>query len=276
MSQEIAFAIPSYRRSGKVKTLHMLECYGVSKDHIYIFVQDKNDEEKYSKEYHHRANVIYKKANNCAGNRNNALNYLRNKGYKYILLMDDDVSSLMRIVPCKNGKSRYKSKTIRLTGGQESKDKFAKLIEEHKQLIDGGATLVSVYGESPLNLVNKKQLRKKIGLTRGTYMFFGEDSPQFNEDMPCCDDFELSARIIVEGKDAIVDETTCLNTVSVKETAKNGNLGGCSEYYTSSENAIVDVQRKYIIEPYGAIIGSKLCGGGDVNRYYSLFVKNVR
>lgn len=107
-------------------------------------------------------------------------------------------------------------------------------------------------------------------------MFFGEDSPQFNEDMPCCDDFELSARIIVEGKDAIVDETTCLNTVSVKETAKNGNLGGCSEYYTSSENAIVDVQRKYIIEPYGAIIGSKLCGGGDVNRYYSLFVKNVR
>lgn len=274
MRSDIAFAIPSYKRAGKVKTLHMLECYGVPRDQIYIFVQTQDDKEKYEDAFKERANVVYREASNCAGNRNNALTYLRSHGYKYILLMDDDVSNLMRMVPSDSGKTRFKCKTIKLTGG-ESEHEFSNLIDEHVRIIDGGATLVSVYGESPLNLANRKTLRKKIGLTRGTYMFFGSESPLFNDNMPCCDDFELSARIVANGGDAIVDETTCLSTVSVKDTASDSTLGGCSEYYTSDPNAILDVQRKYIIEPYSGIVGYRLRGGGDVNRYYSLFLINV-
>lgn len=275
MRSDIAFAIVSYKRAGKVKTLHMLECYGVPKDQIFIFVQTDSDKLEYEDEYSDRANVVCMKASNCAGNRNNALTYLRSQGYKYILLMDDDVSNLMRMVPSDTGKTRFKCKTIKLTGGGESRKEFDRLIQEHVEIIEKGATVVAAYGESPMNLANRKRLRKKLGLTRGTYMLFGKESPLFNQNMPCCDDFELSARIVANGGQSIVDETVCLSTVSVKETASDDSLGGCAEYYNSDANAIVDVQRKYIIEPYKGIVGYNLRGGGDVNRYYSLFLINV-
>lgn len=37
LCNDIAFAIPSYKRCGKVATLNMLEAYGVPKANIYIY-----------------------------------------------------------------------------------------------------------------------------------------------------------------------------------------------------------------------------------------------
>lgn len=275
MRSDISFAIPSYKRAGKVKTLHMLECYGVPRDQIYIFVQTQDDKDKYEDAFGDRANVVYREANNCAGNRNNALNYLREHGYKYVLLMDDDVSNLMRMVPSDSGKTRFKCKTIKLTGGSDSEKQFSDLLEEHVRIIDNGVVVVSAYGDNPLNLSNRKYLKRKLGLIRGTYMLFGENSPLFNEQMPCCDDNELSARIIANGGDSIIDETVVVSTQSMQETTSNSDLGGCAEYYTSDENSIASVQEEFILKPFRGIIRGKINNRGGRNRYYTLFVENV-
>lgn len=272
MLDNIAFAIPSYKRCGKIATLNMLEAYGIPKEYIYLSTQTNEDYEKYKQLYSQRANVLYKEAHNCAGNRNNAFILLREK-YRYILMMDDDVSSVQRIVKeTRKGKaSNYRSKTIKVTGGDESAREFLDVIERHAKIIDNGATLVSAYGGSPLNLINKKQLKVKNGFGRGTWLFLSNKSPLFNEEMDCCDDVELSLRIFAEGGSALVDESLVVNTMSMAETTCNENAGGCAEVYCSSDDAILNIQKKYILEPYNGLVKiNKVNGGENGSRYYSL------
>lgn len=270
MFDDVAFAIPSYKRAGRVSTLHMLECYGVPKEQIFIFVQTEQDKEKYEKEYKDRANVVYIPANNCAGNRNNAFRHLEGK-YKYVLLMDDDNKSICNMV--KGGKYNYCTKNIRLSD-PESCRQFEEIINRHKGYIDSGATIVGLYASNPRNLTTSKSLAPKIGLIRGTYMFFGMDRPYFNEDMPFADDYEICARIIAEGKDALIDFYSVISTASMNDTKDGQDAGGCAEVYSAGVKECLAVQRKFIIDPYSSFLGYRLTGKGN-NRYYAIWVKNA-
>lgn len=275
MPRNVAFAIPSYKRCGRVSTVDMLEKYGMKKSDIYIGVQTLVDYDSYSRHYGNRANVIYGESTNCAGNRNNLLNHLKGK-YDYVLMMDDDVSSITILEPERRPgmKSRYRQVGIRLDGSSKSSRMFETIIERHIDLLEKGAQLVSAYGGTRLNLINKKRIKITNGMARGTWMFMKPDKLRFNDNMACCDDNELSARIIANGGMSLVDESVSANTNAMTSTIEPDDVesaGGCAEVYTSADNAIRITQEEFILRPYkGLVKGKWNAGGNNGKRYYTI------
>ena len=85
---DIYYAIASYHRP-KCKTYHALKECGIEDERIVISLNDSNDFKTYVEELGSQAQIITRRGNNVASNRNNILNYFEN-GAK-IILLDDDI-----------------------------------------------------------------------------------------------------------------------------------------------------------------------------------------
>lgn len=84
--------IPSYKRADKQYTLEYLHALGVPRERIYLATQTETDRDLYTERYGHIANILYRPANNVAGNRNTALQALDIDDVA--LCLDDDVKKL--------------------------------------------------------------------------------------------------------------------------------------------------------------------------------------
>lgn len=90
------FAIPTYQRSEKVRTIPYLhdKC-GIPYSDIVVCVQDKEDEKRYREKFP-ECQFSYRPGQNAAMNRNNALNFLRTHypGEDFIIF-DDDIEYIL-------------------------------------------------------------------------------------------------------------------------------------------------------------------------------------
>lgn len=84
----IYYAIASYHRP-KCKTYYALKECGIEDERIVISLNDSNDFKTYVEALGSQAQIITRRGNNVASNRNNILNYFEN-GAK-IILLDDDI-----------------------------------------------------------------------------------------------------------------------------------------------------------------------------------------
>lgn len=88
------FLIPSYRRSNDISTVKMLLEYGVCAEEIYVGVQTLSDYKDYKGKVN-GANIVYGKAKNPSGNRNNLMTVL--KDGEQAVFMDDDLTKISEI-----------------------------------------------------------------------------------------------------------------------------------------------------------------------------------
>lgn len=94
--------VPSLGRAGNSSTLKLLEEYGLLED-TYVFVYDF-DYDAYSTVYP-KANVIkVGTEKNLPKKRNKILDYAQQQGWKYILMLDDDVKGMI----IKSNEGQYK------------------------------------------------------------------------------------------------------------------------------------------------------------------------
>lgn len=92
------FAIPSYKRAEKQKTLKLLESLGVPKDQIVMSVQTQEDYAEYTRHgiKDRVFELIYSPADKVSGNMNTLLNYFQ-IGQK-IVILEDDINDICKLV----------------------------------------------------------------------------------------------------------------------------------------------------------------------------------
>ena len=191
---KIYYGIAGYHRP-ECKTYHTLVKLGIPKDQIVISLNDEDDYKTYKEIYGKEVEVIYKKGNNVACNRNNILNHFKNG--TYVMVLDDDISSFKTWK--KEGNSKY-GKMISLN----REDLEGKLYEAFKETIRAKGNMFGTYA------IANTMLLKSTLETQGTYSinkifqggscgFIVDSDHRYKEEMLLLDDYEIVLRNIREG-----------------------------------------------------------------------------
>lgn len=179
-------AIPSYKRADKQVSLQYLVSLGIKKERIYIFVQTKEDFDKYQK-YHEKANIIYIQASKVAKARNNILNYFNGKAD--ILMIDDDLRQISKM----NGKELKAIKTA-----DEFDKTFEKCFEQTKK---AGTTIFGIYPVHNAFFMSKTistrvTVNTVFGFTKGFSFRFDENFDTKEDAEMCGHILELGGKIL--------------------------------------------------------------------------------
>ena len=191
---KIYYGIAGYHRP-ECKTYHTLVKLGIPKDQIVISLNDEIDYKTYKELYGNEVEVIYRKGNNVACNRNNILDHFPLDSY--VMVLDDDIASFKTWIP--EGNSKY-GKLVNLT----RKELEEKLLDAFKQTESARGNMFGTYA-----IANTMMIKGTIE-TQGVYsinkMFQGgscgfikDDHHRYNEDMLLLDDYEIVLRNIKEG-----------------------------------------------------------------------------
>lgn len=222
------YMIPSYHRCGGCTTARYLHECGVTKESIVIGTQTADDYESYTRAYGKIAEVMYKDASNCAGNRNNLLEYA-DIG-ETVVLMDDDIRKLQRFDVPKTGHGIATD-----IHGKAIEETFGTLARIRKK---SGASVAGIANHS--NVVNLERLHrtgKKWETSRllsGMVMLIDGGKRQFDESYDCLDDFELCLRVIESG-----GTTLRANWIIASKPQDTTNVGGCKKVYESGGKRLV-------------------------------------
>ena len=194
--------IPSYKRAGRVTTVDFLGD-AFSKDEIIIGTQTKEDYEAYLSIYGDRATVIYKDGDCCSDNRNSLLEWCQQHGHTSCFQLDDDV----RYIRAYN---RQKMK------GSEARELMQQCENLSKQ---NDITLLGAYCcDNPLMM--SRTCCKNILV--GMFLYINDTSVRFDKKFLIKHDFELSLRLMREGRKVIR-----LN--SFAPVAAHESKGGCED-----------------------------------------------
>lgn len=231
--------IPSYDRVGRCKTVEYLHSIGIPKEDIFIATQNERDCDAYTERHGDKAQILYREAHNCAGNRNTLVEVLE-KG-EIGLFLDDDLRSIQRYVMPSDGE-KY--------GHLEDMDRaaFDAMCAEAERLVrDDGAWLVGTAWNTNEVLIYRqiaagKNLSWNKTLSGATLFALHHDGLRFDEALPCLDDSDLCLRYISEGKD-IVRVTEWVMNKPQDTTEK----GGCFEVYQSGKkkDVLKELDRRY-------------------------------
>lgn len=212
------FLIPSYRRSDSISAVSMLRKYGISKDDIFVGVQDKQDYDLYRNKVK-EANVVYKHATSASGNRNNLLCVLRDN--EQAVFIDDDVQDILSVHFV--DKKRVNLRTI-------DEQQFNDLVLEGFVTAGDGVWGIQ-HNPNPIRIApsaKKKYLRNV--LIEGSFIGFTNGNIAFDEDIKIGEDYDACARAIVSGID------TFRFTRFVVCKPQNGKQsGGCHSLYEKGD-----------------------------------------
>ena len=177
---EFIYAIPSYNRAEKQKTVELLSGIGIKKERIYVFVQTAADKEAYAKTIGEKAKIILKPAKRGVEARNNILNEL--SGQSNIVMLDDDIRAI----------GVLKGDNIRgIESAQEMDATFEKCFATCKK------TGTSIFGIYPV--YNAFFLSRTISTLSPINTVFGFEKGfqlRYNEEYDTKEDAELCARIL--------------------------------------------------------------------------------
>lgn len=231
------FLIPSYKRHDRVKTIDTLERLGIPSEDIYIGTQTEEEFKRYERSIGERAKVVFGKAHNCAGNRNNLLKTLQDG--EYAVLMDDDVNGLARYNP-KSGKY----------GAFEpvEKDEFARFIsmavkemERNNVNLSGPQTGTNAMFAQSSARRGRKYHKNKV-VNGGCMIVRKTSTTRYDDTFDCYDDIEASLREVAEGRGTLVFYKYC-----IRKAGDQKNRGGCFGIYQNGgkEKALKRLEEMY-------------------------------
>lgn len=219
--------IPSYDRVDRCKTVEYLHSIGIPKSEIYIATQNERDRAAYCERHSDKAQIVYREAHNCAGNRNTLVGLLEEG--EIALFLDDDLRSLLRYVMPGPGE-KY--------GHLEDMDKaaFYAMCDEAERIIEEeGAWLIgTAWSPNPVTIYRQMSQGKAWSWQKtlsGATLFVKKcDELHFDETLDCLDDTELCLRYMQLG----------MNVLRVSEWAMEKpkdttEVGGCYEVYESGK-----------------------------------------
>lgn len=224
----IKWCIPSYKRAGKVTTIDYLESIGVSKEDIYVFLQDENDYAEYQKLYSDRANIHYRKGSCVSDNRNNILDYF-DDGEK-ILMLDDD----LKYIGIKSGKRLVKME----------KGSVVKFIEHAFDLIEKNHALIFTGYPASNALFMSNTIDKRMFGVGCMYGIINKGCYRFRPEYTIKEDIELCLRTMNDGYN-------CYRINFVTAVAKHKQDGGCKEFWVSDKDS--ECTKRLLIEYSGMI-----------------------
>lgn len=233
------YLIPSYDRVGRCKTVEYLHSIGVPKDDIFIATQNERDRDAYTRKFGGLAQIIYRDAHNCAGNRNTLVGVL-DEGEVGVFL-DDDLRSIQRYVMPTGGEKYGHLEDMGL-------EELRLMCEEAERLIkEGGAWLVGTAWNSNVTLIYRalaqgKRLSWNKTLSGAVLFAVKHSGLVFDEALPCLDDFDLCLRYIAEGKNVVRVTDWIMN--KPQDTTE---AGGCYEVYQSGKKreVLMELDRRY-------------------------------
>lgn len=212
--------IPSYMRCGIVRALDYAEKIA---DRIILSTQTRDDYEAYSAEYGGRAEIIYRRANSAAGNRNTLLMEL-SAGERAIML-DDDVR---RVNVCYGTKSR----DVREATRRDVERCFDRMEEEG----------VAVGGFYPVNnpfFAFPRAEETMNDILIGAGMLFIADGAMFDESYRACEDYALVLKTVAGGGTVMRFNRFLVETVedSMSAALAGETSGGLAAAYAGGEHA---------------------------------------
>lgn len=232
------FLIPSYNRLERCTTVQYLHEVGVPKGEIYIATQTSQDYDGYSKKYGGIANVIYREAHNCAGQRNTLVG-LMDYG-ETALFLDDDLRSIQKyVMPSSGGYGKPVNMDMSM---------LTDMCNEAEEFIDEGVTDIvgTAWNDNRQNLfrmMSSGKRLKKPSLLSGATMFVKKDEDlRFDETLDCLDDTELCLRYISEGR-----QTMMVVDWVMRKPKDTTEKGGCYDVYQSGKKTSVlkELDRRY-------------------------------
>lgn len=174
---KINFAIPTYHRPDKIKTVNWLLSLGVDASDIYVSLQCQEDLESY--ELPEGVNILYREGSGVSHNRNTLLQHF-NSG-EYVLMLDDDIWGLKKLTYVEQKK---KSILVALSNEDVLKffDSCFELCEENNAAC-WGVDIV----ENNLFMKNQVWVNNVIygfmmGIIKPEFLEFDTEMP-FNEDV---------------------------------------------------------------------------------------------
>lgn len=236
------FLIPSYRRCGAVKTVGMLQRYGVPIEDITIGVQTEDDLRAYSSNYPCR--VIFNEAHNVAGNRNGLLRSVPDG--ELFCMLDDDITGYSRAYVLSDG--------YRVHHRKMDEHGFTEMLQIVSIAFDSGAKLVGL-ANSTSNIILAHDIArygrfKPTPLVKGGTMFsYGGSGLQFDEQVEFGEDYEAAIRLFYKG------EGVCCATMYVVNHPPNGTSeGGCEQLYKKGKRYIHQAMYRDIVSKYSPLV----------------------
>lgn len=230
------FGIISYHRSERQKTLEYLIENGVPKENIILSLNDQEDLKEYTAKYSRYAEIIFRKKNNAAGNRNTILEHI-GPGQRLILL-DDDVKGFAKWVP-EGGAHGKMSKA--------SFSEFMQVVEEGFGVVEGfGGRLFGFYPTGNSMFIH--QTLQGDGTYSFNKLFQGgcvgivTSEDRFDERIPVCDDYDFICGQIARNRTVVR-----INNVTALKEKDFSTKGGCYEAYQNGaqKRALIMISKKY-------------------------------
>lgn len=95
-AEQCIFGIPSYYRADAQRTVEYLRGLGVPKERVILSTQTEDDHVLYKDRWSDQVSeVLYREGHSAADNRNTIIQHV-GEG-RYLVLLDDDISSVMRL-----------------------------------------------------------------------------------------------------------------------------------------------------------------------------------
>lgn len=188
----IYYAIASYHRP-KCKTYHALKECGIEDERIVISLNDSNDFKTYVEALGSQAQIITRRGNNVASNRNNILNYFEN-GAK-IILLDDDIRDFRK----------WEEKQGNKCGAQKKITELDKTFNEvfsfmQKNNIHFMGCLPTTNNMNIANMLRKGETYSFNTLVQcGLCFVIKSEEIKFDEKWDMLEDYELNLRMIRQG-----------------------------------------------------------------------------
>lgn len=214
------WGIASYNRPDRQHMLNYLSGMGYAKEDIVISTQNEKDFNEYSKRYSDRAIVIYREGRNVCDNKNNILNYARERRGNSRLVMCSDKVRGIRFL------SNVKKCELRLIENRALMDAFIeKAFAITKEL---RAEVFGCYTVANNAFFMKHTISTNLQIL-GCFMGIADPSLQyFDPEQPLKEDFEFILRHIQNRR-----TTVRFNDISLKATFHT--KGGSYELWQDEE-----------------------------------------
>lgn len=211
----LRYGIPSYKRP-ECKTVDMLINAGVSRENIFVSLQDGRQLEQY-KAVHPNIQYIVRHADCAAGNRNTLLETIGAP----LVLLDDDIRAIA--IKHKGGNFKRAATTAEFEPVIEAAIQQAR---ENKCSIVGFAATTN-----DLIARNREEYSYDV-LLQGSLLVVLNGDIRFDERWKMVEDYELSLRTILRS------HTIRANYVSAFKPTNGTNVGGLHDRYVNGELAI--------------------------------------
>ena len=216
---DIIFAIPTYNRPERQKTVEYLLAEGA--EHVVLFVQNRYEE--YEERYGKMVEIVRTKATSISSNRNAILDECQ--GHK-VVMMDDDIRRVDRYDPTVN---KWERPT----------PPFLPFVEHNFE--DAEQVGAEIWGVYPIHLrlyIKTRPERQNLTLLIGTVMGMFAGTRRFDEQFRVDEDFDFCARILLDGKKSVRWNKWAAD-------AEHRTKGGCDQDWETEEQYARLLAQKY-------------------------------